>query len=704
MTGTRNVLPIEAILDPKSIAILGASDRPGSIGAIVLDSLRRCGYAGDVWPINPRYTELFGYRCYGDLTQLPSAPDVVALCTRGDTAAGHLAQLFKIGGRAAVIYDGGFAETGSEGVKRQNELAEFCRQNGIAVCGPNCMGTINTHTGATTYKLPLLDRDRLRGNVGIISQSGSITIGLLGDTRRFGFSTIVSTGNEMVLEAADYIEALVQDEHTENIAVFIESARNGRRFLEALERARSAGKPVVVLKVGRSSRAGLAVQSHTGGLAGEARLFSEVLRKSAAIEVSDIDEMTEVLAALQVQKRPRGRRIAVVTGSGGQAELMLDIAEAHGVDLPPLDDVSRHKAEEVIGHLTGDGNPMDAWGSGDVKRNLPHAFSVLEQSAGYDTIVLCNENIDHAPIGRAEGVIKLFCDAAGQSEKPFFALNMRPGLMHIDNVALLKAAGAGMLGGARQGLLAIDRIAKYTRDRPKSSTSHPSYAPVSLKGNGNSKTINEFDSKRLLAAHGIPVVEERLALDLISALDAAIQIGWPVVLKAVSDDLPHKSELGLVKLGIGNEREFRDAFSDMERKLQSLEPSVSLRGYLVQPMVSRGLEVFVGLKRDPQWGMTLVFGVGGVLIELIRESALRLLPVSDQDIDAMLRETRAWDLLCGVRGAAESDIDALRNCLAAVARFGLAAGTTLSELDLNPIKVFPRGEGCRVLDALIVVN
>jgi acyl-CoA synthetase (NDP forming) len=347
---------------------------------------------------------------------------------------------------------------------------------------------------------------------------------------------------------------------------------------------------------------------------------------------------------------------------------------------------------------------MDAWGNGDVKRNLPHAFSVLDQSASYDSIVLCNENIDHAPIGRAEGVIQLFCDAAVGSEKPFFVLNMRPGLMRVDNVALLQGAGAGMLGGARQGLLAIDRVATYTRDQAKSAMVHPSYAPVALKGNGNSKTINEYDSKLLLAAHGIPVVEERLVPDLAAALDAAIQIGWPVVLKAVSDDLPHKSELGLVKLGIGSEQELRDAFSDLERKLQSLKSPVSLRGYLVQPMVSRGLEVFVGLKRDAQWGMTLVFGIGGVLIELIRESALRLLPVSDADIDAMLRETRAWDLLCGTRGAAESDIDALRSCLAAVARFGLAAGDTLSELDLNPIKVFPRGQGCRVLDALIVVN
>jgi acetate---CoA ligase (ADP-forming) len=699
----RTALPIDAIFNPKSIAILGASDRPGSIGAVVLDSLRHSGYGGSVWPVNPRFSELASYRCYQELAELPSAPDLVAICTRGESALGHLETISKIGGRAAVIYDGGFAETGSDGAKRQDEIAAFCRQEGIAVCGPNCMGAINTHTGATTYKLPLLDIDRLRGNVGIISQSGSITIGLLGDTRRFGFSSIVSTGNEVVLDAADFVDAFVDDEKTRIIALFLESARNGQRFLKALERAAIANKPVVVLKVGQSARAKHAVQSHTGGLAGEARVFSEVLRKSVAIEVNDIDEMTEVLAALQARKRPRGRRIAVVTGSGGQAELMLDIADANGIELPPLDQASRQKAEDVIGRLTGDGNPMDAWGSGDVNRNLPHAFSVLE-GANYDALVLCNENIDHAPIGRSEGVMKLFCDAAINSEKPFFALNMRPGLMHADNVRLLKAAGAGMLGGARQGLLAIDRVAKYTRDRLKVSVSSPAAEPFALKSTGNSKTINEFDSKRILASYGVPVIEEQLASDFPSALQAARHIGWPVVLKPVSDDLPHKSELGVVKLGIDSEEKLASAFSDIESKLGGSTPPVALRGYLVQPMVSRGVEVFAGLKRDPQWGMTLVFGVGGVLIELIRESALRLLPVCEDDIDAMLRQTKAWDLLCGVRGAPEADIDALRNCLAAVARFGMAAGDTLSELDLNPIKVLPRGEGCRVLDALIVTN
>jgi acetate---CoA ligase (ADP-forming) len=301
-------------------------------------------------------------------------------------------------------------------------------------------------------------------------------------------------------------------------------------------------------------------------------------------------------------------------------------------------------------------------------------------------------------------VIQLFCEAAARSDKPFYALNMRPGLMHSDNVSLLKSAGAAMLGGARQGLVAIDKVAIHARDRAGVGEAAPRIEKVELEARPGTKTINEFDSKRLLAAHGIPVVDEELVSDLPSALAAARRIGWPVVLKAVSDGLPHKSELGVVKLGLRTDEDLSAAFTDIEVRLREAGAFGGLRGFVVQPMVSRGIEVFVGLKRDVQWGMSMVFGVGGVLVELIRENALRLLPVSDRDIEVMLRETRAWDLLCGVRGAGEADIDALRVCLSAVARFGLAAGDTLSELDLNPIKVLPRGEGCRVLDALIVTN
>ena len=699
---TKRTIAIESLLRPRSIAVLGASDRPGSIGAIVLASLQQLRFDGSVWPINPKKDEILGYHCYSSLTDVPGIPDLVAICTRADSVPEHLENLGKLGTRAAVVYDGGFAEAGIAGRALQDRILNICEKFGIALCGPNCMGAINFHDGVTTYKLPILDRARLVGNVGLISQSGSITIGLLGDVRRFGFSHVISTGNEAVITIADYVDFLVDDSATEIIALFIESVRNPVRFRAALERAAEAGKPVVVLKVGRSLRASCAVVSHTGGLAGESRVFSEMLKRAPAIEVRELDEMTEVLAALQSKHRLRGNHIAIVTGSGGQAEFILDVAEANSIDLPPMDSMTKLEAERVIGHFSGDGNPLDAWGNGDIQRNLPHAFEIFSSHLGYDAIVLCNENIDNAPIGRAEGVLKLFCEAARNSDKPFYCLNMRSGLMHTGNVKMLYDVGASMLSGARQSLCAIDRIAQYeTRRR------HYTRAAVVERTNSSPfrgelrKSINEHDAKLIIRRFGIPVVAEQLVRDLDEGLLAAHEIGWPVVLKVVSDAVTHKTEFGLVQLNLPNEEALRKSWTILSDRARVALPAHEIPRFLVQAMVKGGVEVFAGLRRDPDWGLALAFGVGGTLIEIIRESSVRLLPVSETDLDEMLRETRAWTLLSGVRGGQAADIDALKACLKGVAAFGEAASEELVEFDLNPIKVLAAGSGCVVVDALI---
>lgn len=691
---------LNALLRPKSIAILGASERPGSIGSIVISSLRRIGFDGEIWPVNPRYPEVHGLPCFKSLQYTPGPADLVALCTKAESVVEHLEALAAAGSRAAVVYDGGFAEAGPEGKALQEKAIETCERYGIALCGPNCMGAISFHDRATTYKLPLVDAARLTGNVGLISQSGSITIGLLGDVRRFGYSYVVSTGNEAVVDMADYVDFLVQDPHTRVIALFVESIRSPARFRAALERAAAADKPVVLLKVGRSKRAVSAVVTHTGGLAGELRVFSEVLKCAGAIEVQELDEMTEILAALQAKHRPAGPRIGVITGSGGQAELLLDIADTNHLELPPMDAVTKAEAERVIGHFSGDGNPLDAWGSGDIKTNLPHSLGLLTRHPDYDAVVLCNENIENAPIGRAEGIIDLFCTSAAQSSKPHYCLNMRGGLMHLGNVALLDKAGAAMLAGARQGLRAIDLIARreQTLKRPKPA---PAAAKRSPLAGETRKAINEYDAKQILRPFGVPVTPETIALTLSEGLTAAQKIGWPVVLKIASDLIAHKTEAGLVALNLRNDAEFEVAWKTMEERARAALAGREQPKFLVQAMATKGLEMFVGVRRDPQWGLVLAFGVGGTLIEIIKEVSMRMLPVDDADLDAMLRETRAWALLSGARGDKPADIDALKTCLRGVADFAMAAQDQLAELDLNPIKVMPAGQGCVVVDAFI---
>ncbi len=320
-------MPLDALVNPRSVAIVGATDRPGP-GRQVIESLGAIGFTGAIYPVNPKYPTVLNHVCYPSLAELPEAPDIVVLSVRNALVPEQMKLAVKRGARAAVIYDNGFAELGADGARLQEEIAGLCREAGMAVCGPNCMGIINPIGRVTTYKQTVMKTEGLAGNVGLISQSGSVCIAMLSDLRRYGFSLAVSAGNEAVTRTVDYLDYLIDDPATKVIATFTETVREPERYVAALDRAAAAGKPVVVLKVGRTERTQRAITSHTGGLAGESRVFSELLRAHRAIEVNDLDEMTEVLAVCQGKRWPRGRGISVITGSGGLAEMILDNATA----------------------------------------------------------------------------------------------------------------------------------------------------------------------------------------------------------------------------------------------------------------------------------------------------------------------------------------------------------------------------------------
>jgi acyl-CoA synthetase (NDP forming) len=696
---------LDPLLRPKSIAILGASGRP-SLGRSLILSAERIGFEGRIYPINPKYPEILGHRCYPSVEAVPEVPDVVAFCVSHTRILENFRPLAAKGVKAAAIFDGGFAERGGEGAKRQSEIVGICREAGILLNGPNCMGVINPATRSSIYIQELRDPAGLDGNVGLISQSGSICIGLAADIRRFGFSHIISSGNEAVLGAAEYMEALIDDPATKVIALFTETIKEPERFVAELDRAADRGKPVVVLKVGRTERSKQAITSHTGGLAGESRVFSEVLKAHRAIEVADMDELTEVLAVCQGERWPAGRRLSVVTASGGQAELVLDVASECGLELPPLPLDSRKEAERVIGAITGDGNPLDAWGNGDYATNLPLALKVLDQTPTADVIVFCSDNCDGQPMGGPERVLdytKLLLDAANASHKPHYLMNTRPGVMHRDQVNLLRAHGIAMIGGSRQGLGAIDKLACYLRPQPALRAATGGGPSVATVLNASKRaTINEFDAKRLLVEHGIPVVEEKLVDSDVEATDAARSIGYPVVLKVVSDDIPHKSEHGLVIVDIPDDVALAVAWNRLQERLAQVPGKPSVSGVLVQQMVREGVEVFAGINRDPDFGHVLAFGIGGVALDVMREFALRLLPLRAGDAEAMIGEIKGAKLLNGIRGGPPADIASLARCLYALGDFAYADRAHIAEIDLNPIKVLPLGQGCVVVDALIV--
>lgn len=691
---------LKALLEPRSIAVVGASERP-SPGRAIMASLARMGFPGRVWPVHPRLPAVLGVPCVASVADLPEPPDVVAICLGVDRAVEAFRDAAVRGAKAAVIYSAGFAEAGSEeGRRRAEAVTAAAREHGILLCGPNGMGMLSPHARSSTYLHEVFDADRVRGNVALISQSGSICIGMAADCRRFGFSHIISTGNEMVLTAEDFLEAVIEDAHTRVVALFLETSRRPDRLLAALDRAATLGKPVVVLKTGKTARAAEAVASHTGGLAGEAPAFSALLRAHRAIEVQDLSEMTEVLAAAQGLRFPTGNRLAVVTGSGGQAELLLDLAEATGVRLDPMAEPDRAAIAPVIGGVPGDGNPLDAWGNGQAEVNYPHALKVLGASPHCDAVAFTMDGMDGHPLDAPEEDLPyatMLADAARASEKPYYALSTRAGVFRTDQERVLREAGVAVVSGATQGLGAIAKLAAWGRPLPPRRRARPLAPEVPVSGR---PSIHEYDAKRMLAAAGLPVPSEQLARTLPEALAAAEALGFPVVLKAVSDAIPHKTELGLVALDLRDAASVRFAWATLQERLAG---QTSVAGILVQPMLRGGVEVIAGVRHHEGLGLVMAFGLGGTLVELIGEVALRALPLREGEAEALIAEARlAAALLAGVRGAPPSDLPALAEALYALSDFAMANAGWIAEVDVNPIKVFPRGQGCIALDALII--
>jgi acyl-CoA synthetase (NDP forming) len=456
-------MQLDALFRPKSIAVFGASEKP-TIGRRLIVSLDRIGFTGQIYPINPNYAEVLGRSCYPSIADLPEAPDVAVFCLGHRLILDAFEAAASRGIRGAVIYDGGFAERGDESRRLQDRIAAICREAGIALCGPNCMGILSPAESVSTYLQEIRDPAGLAGNVGIISQSGGFCVSLLTDVSRFGFSHIVSCGNEAVLDAADFLEYLIDDPQTAVIGGFIEAVRRPERFAAALDRAAACGKPVALIKVGRTRRSRHAVWTHTAGEAGSPEGISELLAMHRAIEVADLAELTEVLAASQGARRPAGRRIGAITSSGGLAELMLDLAEDAGLDLPPMPAELRADLDRLVGYVTGDGNPLDAWGNGTFAPNFDHALAALNSSAEHDAVVFCRDNGLGQPMDHPEtalNYLKQFARAAAASAKPHYLLHTRGGQIDPAHVECLREAGVPILTGIRDGLGAIDKLARW---------------------------------------------------------------------------------------------------------------------------------------------------------------------------------------------------------------------------------------------------
>ncbi len=696
------------LLRPRSVAVLGASPRPESIGNTTVRNLVEFGFSGEIYPIHPTATEVLGLTCYADLEAVPGEVDCAAVALSADKTIPNLKRAASLGLKSAVIFASGFAETSEDGARLQAELQEISRETGLAVCGPNCLGLANITERTSLYSAALPETIS-EGNVAVLSHSGSGCI-VLSNLARFGFSYVVSSGNSAVVDVAEYLSFLAADDATHVAALVIEAIRDPAAFAAAALAMREAGKPIVALKIGRSEKGVAAAAAHTGSLAGSEDVYREFFRRHGVIAVDDLDELVECVSLMAAVRRlPTGSGLGIINVSGGENAMTCDVADRVGVDLPPLSAPATERLASALPAYGNAGNPLDATGTAVFDMAMYRAcIEGLASDPAIHMVAVsqdCPREMGTSQADTYRTIAKTTAAAAEALDKPLvFYSNVAAGL-HPRVAEPLKAAGVPVLQGSRASLLAFKRLFAYAENLRRDDDPPAAMGAPDADWHARLTTgapLTEREAKEFLKASGIAVTKEQPAATADEAVAAARDIGFPVALKIESSDLPHKSNIGGVRLNLATPTDVVEAFDAVMTNAHGHAPEARIGGVVVQEMVTGGTEVIAGLTRNDPFGMAVVVGAGGVLVELVDDSALALAPVSSRRAHDLIGETRAGRLLDGYRGATPGDTDALAELLVTLSTIAIRYGDVIEALDLNPVFVGNRGDGLKAADALLV--
>ncbi|MDZ7882755.1 MAG: acetate--CoA ligase family protein [Mycobacterium sp.] len=687
---------LAALFQPSSVAIVGLSDRKGSVGAGSLANLRRFGFTGDIYGVHPKRDEISGVPCHPTLTDLPLVPDAVVICVGGESVVTVAEEAAKLGVRAAVTYASGFAEVdGGDAI--QDRLAEVCESNDVALAGPNCMGVFSPANRSALYYSTLPD-DMPEGNVALLSHSGSICIAMI-CSGRFAFSHVVSAGNEAVLDAGAFLNHFAADPDAEVIALVIETVRDAASFRSGALAAAAAGKPVVCLKLGRTDVGAKAAAAHTGALVGSHDEFLAFAESLGVLVVGDLDELTETVDLMAHGTIRTDGGLAILSLSGGENSLVSDLATDAGIAFPELTGETIARLRTILPDFANPRNPLDATGTavhdGEMYRA---ALRTLVSDPG---VGLVGVGLD-APTGldrpHAHNYARIAADVAlvaGDTDtRIFFLSSVGAEINPLIRAALGPVPG---LQGIREAMVAARAALAYPRLRQRALARQitldvPKQAGIPLC---------ELSARALVEEYRLPVPGSELVNDARTAVGAAERIGYPVALKVSSPDIVHKTEAGGVALGITSAAELSSAFHTMVAAVEAAEPTAHVHGYLVEAMVPAGVELLVSLRRTA-FGVLITVGLGGILVELIGSTASALAPLTEQDVDQLLRSSRATDFLAGVRGAPPADRAAFVSFLMQMNHLAETLDERIAEVEFNPVTVLP--SGLHVLDAVVTAG
>jgi len=691
---------LSALLRPRSIAMIGASSDPARGNGRTLRYLIQGGFAGPLYAVNPRRSEVQGLRSWPSIDALPEPVDCAIVALPSHEVLPTLRQCAAAGTRSALVFAGGFAETGEEGRQAQAQITRLAQETGMRILGPNSLGAYDARCRSfMTFSSMFEEGFETGGRIGMVTQSG----GWGSEARRRaagrGMSVVqwVSTGNEADVDAAEVLAAMAMDKEIDVILLYLEGVRDSGRLRDALETARSRRKPVVAIKVGRTQAGQVAAASHTASLTGEDRAFDALCLHFGVHRADSIDELLDVayaaLHGIRHDRMPRGRASAILSPSGGFAVHMTDQSVRLGLDLRPTPAPVRDAILEIAPNGSAV-NPVDL--TGQVLNRLDdfgRALSLLLEGPTYDAVDIFVGMAGSAPSLR-EGWVQALSEAASQHPRKWLSVAV---LATPKTAARYETAGFAVFEDTARMLnahAALVRMHSAFAWQAKHVVTAPDVGWPTLPA-------SEVDAKRVLAAIGIGMPRETTCADASDAVDKAREFETPVAIKVVSPDIPHKTEAGGVMLNVSGTEAIGDAISDMDRRVRTRCPQARIDGYLLSAMAPEGVDCLLGLRHDPAIGPLVVFGAGGVMTEWLDDVSIRLAPVDVEGARAMVEETRICKMLKGWRGSAPADLEAVAKAIVAVSQMAAVADTPRN-LEINPLRVLPAGQGVLALDALIL--
>lgn len=689
---------LEKFFRPDSVAIVGASREEGKVGRVVLENIRK-GFGGAIYPINPKSDVIDGLKCYPDITSAPPV-DLVVIVVPAKVVPGVLRECGAKGVKNVAVISAGFKEAGA--AELEMECVDIVKKYGMRMLGPNSLGFIGTHSGINASFAAGM---AIPGDIGLASQSGALCTAILdwAEIKRFGFSIFVSLGNKADITENDIIQVMAEDDETSVILLYLEGIKNGREFMDIAGSVTADKKPIIVIKAGSTGSGARAVSSHTGTLAGSDVAYNAAFRQSGVIRAQSIEAMFDYGLAFAYQQLPAGDSIAIITNAGGPGVLATDACETLGMTIASFTPETIETLRSCLPAAANVYNPVDVLGDA-----VPELYRYAIEA------VICDDNVSGIIVLASpqamtdmERIAEIIVDASRKSSKPIL-VSLMGGAQALKGEKILSAGRVPNYPFPERAARTMRAMIDYAKITARTRT-YPPDCDVDRRAvqeildderkQGNKRPGVECMS--LLERYGIPVAESIMAPTRGQAVEAASRIGYPVVMKVVSADISHKTDVGGVRTGIMDAKEAGIVYDSMMHQIHRYMPGARIAGVLIQKMLEGGREVIIGMNRDPQFGPMIMFGLGGISVEVLKDVTFRIAPLTEKDVDEMIKEIRAYPMLLGIRGEKPSDIDAIKESLLRFSKL-CTDFPEIVEIDINPMLVFEKG--CVAVDIRLTLE